>query len=69
MEHKTYGDVHGALKVGELIEKLRALPQEARVIVEGCDCNGPCTGAVEELHHDQESGHQRRVVLIRRAKL
>ena len=33
------------LTVAELIEILKALPQDALVEVEGCDCHGDCKGA------------------------
>lgn len=37
--------VRGQITVGELITVLQALPQDALVEAEGCDCYGPCSGA------------------------
>ena len=34
------------MNVSELIDKLRRVPQDAKVIVEGCDCEGDCDGVV-----------------------
>lgn len=45
VEMKTY-----FLTVKELIEKLNAMPQDAVVITEGCDCNGQADG-VELVNH------------------
>lgn len=33
------------IKVADLIAQLQELPQDAYVLTEGCDCNGPCEGA------------------------
>lgn len=44
------------IRVTDLIAILSKMPQDAFVLTEGCDCNGPCSGA--EL-----SGNQ---VLLRR---
>ena len=33
------------ITVAELIAQLQALPQDAYVHTEGCDCSGPCSGA------------------------
>lgn len=32
------------LTVREVIEKLQQMPPDAEVILEGCDCFGPCRG-------------------------
>ena len=34
------------ITVAKLIEQLQALPQDAFVLTEGCDCDGPCSGAI-----------------------
>jgi len=34
-----------AITVAELIEQLQALPQDAVVLSEGCDCDGEAKGA------------------------
>jgi hypothetical protein len=31
--------------VRQLIEQLQKFPEDAAVLVEGCDCIGPCSGA------------------------
>lgn len=33
------------MKVSELIEQLKLMPQDAEVRVEGCDCDGEAVGA------------------------
>lgn len=38
----------GAVTVGELIEMLKALPQDLPVYADGCDCIGPAKGAEVE---------------------
>lgn len=38
------------IRVSELVAALQALPQDAFVLTEGCDCYGPCGGA-ELLDH------------------
>lgn len=35
----------GQVTVAELIVQLQALPQDAPVVTEGCDCYGPASGA------------------------
>lgn len=32
------------ITVGALIAELQTLPQDAFVLTEGCDCEGPCSG-------------------------
>jgi hypothetical protein len=38
--------------VAQLIEQLQKLPQDAKVETEGCDCYGPCSGAVQTDFED-----------------
>jgi hypothetical protein len=40
-----------AVTVAELIEFLKALPQDMPVLTEGCDCHGPCSGASVYTKH------------------
>ncbi len=49
------------ITVAQLIEQLRALPQDAYVLTEGCDCVGPCSGV------DNKEGYAKRgQVVLRR---
>ena len=44
------------ITVAELIARLQALPQDAYVHTEGCDCSGPCSGARLQAAWPPESG-------------
>lgn len=45
MSFEPKNDGYDPITVAELIEQLQKLPPTARVLVEGCDCTGDCSGA------------------------
>lgn len=40
------------LRVKDLVEMLTHVPDNALVVLEGCDCNGPCDG----LEYEHQKG-------------
>lgn len=45
--HAGRGEVQAAMRVSELVEALKDVPQDAEVMLEGCDCVHPWDGRVE----------------------
>jgi hypothetical protein len=52
--------VSRTIRVAELIEQLKMAPQDFPVILEGCDCHGPCDGVTIQQFGGKNS------VLLRR---
>lgn len=69
------GATDDCVTVAQLIAELQAMPQDAPVVVEGCDCYGRCTGAEAQPAHrfewnfsatEKRSKDVPRCVIIRR---
>lgn len=59
------------MTVGELVEMLKALPQDVLVYTEGCDCYGPSDGIRYEPNYwgQFHKGDVRGVIILRNDNL